>query len=127
MEPAVNRTIPTLAFVFFGVCIVLTFVVRDRGPTISREPTDPLVQRGQDVYRKVCLQCHHANPMRDGTGAIQGPAIADASLELLEARVLRNEYPKGYKPKRATRNMTAFPSLAPDIPALHAFLTWSRQ
>ena len=55
------------------------------------------------------------------------PSIADASLELLTGRVLRKEYPAGYKPKRDTQLMTAFPDLAPEIPALHAFLTWSRQ
>ena len=124
--PAVNRSIPITAFVFFGVCIVATFAQMDRSPAPSG-PTDPLAQRGQEIYRMVCQVCHNANPLLDGTGPIQGPAIADASLELLEARVVRNEYPKGYKPKRDTRNMTAFAYLAPEIGALHAFLQWSRR
>lgn len=112
---------------FFGICIVLTFVLQERGQAISG-PTDPLAQRGHDIYRRVCQACHNANPRLDGTGAsTPGPAIADASLELLQARLLRNEYPAGYKPKRDTRNMTAFKYLEPEIPALAAFLEWSRQ
>ena len=112
---------------FFGVCILLTFVLQERGQPIS-EPTDPLAQRGHDIYRRVCQACHNANPLLDGSGgSTPGPAIAGASLELLQARVLRNEYPAGYKPKRDTRNMTAFPDLAPELPAIAAFLEWSRR
>jgi len=125
--PTVSRAIPITAFVFFGICIVLTFALQERGQAISG-PTDPLAQRGHDIYRRVCQACHNANPRLDGTsGSTPGPAIADASLELLEARVVRKEYPAGYKPKRATQNMTAFPDLAPEIEALAAFLEWSRQ
>jgi mono/diheme cytochrome c family protein len=126
-QPTVSRAIPITAFVFIGVCIVLTFVPQQRGEAISG-PTDPLAQRGHEVYRMVCQVCHNANPRLDGTGgSTPGPAIADASLELLQARVLRNEYPAGYKPKRDTRNMTAFPYLEPELPALAAFLEWSRR
>jgi hypothetical protein len=42
--------------------------------------------------------------------------------ELLEARILRADYPAGYKPKRDTRQMVAFPQLAPHIDALAAYL-----
>lgn len=126
LEQQVSRAIPFTAFAFFGVCIVLTIVQLDRSPTPSG-PTDPVAQRGHDIYRRVCQQCHNANPLLDGTGTTQGPPIADASLELLQARVLRNEYPAGYKPKRTTRNMTAFPDLASEIPAIAAFLEWSRR
>ena len=49
------------------------------------------------------------------------------SLELVEGRVLRGEYPAGYKPKRDTKLMPPRTDLAAEIPALHAFLVWSRQ
>ncbi|MEM7202488.1 MAG: cytochrome c [Planctomycetota bacterium] len=54
--------------------------------------------RGRDVYRAWCASCHHpSEPWRDGA---QGPAVAGASRALLEAKVLRGEYPPGYEPKR---------------------------
>ena len=79
---------------------------------------DP-VARGKRVYTANCLACHNADPTRDGT---LGPAVADSSPELLEARVLRGEYPPGYKPKRDSGLMQPMPYLAADIDALAAYL-----
>ncbi|MBB83009.1 MAG: cytochrome C [Deltaproteobacteria bacterium] len=59
------------------------------------------------------------NPAIDGA---LGPAVAGSSLELLEARVMRGEYPPGYEPKRGSRVMIALPHLAPRIPELAAYL-----
>ena len=53
---------------------------------------------------------------------ILGPAIAGAPRPLLEARILRAEYPAGYTPKRATRAMPPLPFLEPEIPYLEAYL-----
>jgi mono/diheme cytochrome c family protein len=75
--------------------------------------------RGERIYRANCVICHGLDPQRDGT---LGPAIAGASRPLLEARVLRAEYPPGYTPKRDSRVMPALPFLAPEIPFLEAFL-----
>ena len=60
--------------------------------------------RGRDLYRMFCLTCHDPDPTQAGA---QGPDIAGSSLELLRAKVLRNEYPAGYTPKRATKTMAA--------------------
>lgn len=76
-------------------------------------------QRGKAVYLSVCIACHNVNPALDGS---LGPANAGASHELLEARVLRAEYPPGYKPKRDSKAMPALPNLAPNIDALTAYL-----
>ncbi len=81
---------------------------------------DPAVERGRQVYLGLCTACHHADPGKDG--AAGGPAIAGASRELLEARLLRGEYPAGYTPKRPSQLMPRFPQLAGEIDALHAFL-----
>ena len=51
-----------------------------------------------------------------------GPAVSGSSLELLEARVMRGEYPDGYTPKRSSRVMVALPHLQPRLPELAAFL-----
>jgi hypothetical protein len=48
--------------------------------------------------------------------------VAGSSPELLEARVLHAEYPPGYTPKRTSEQMVAFPHLAGDLDALHAYL-----
>jgi mono/diheme cytochrome c family protein len=80
----------------------------------------PVQQQGLKVYRRDCAACHNLNASQEGT---QGPPIAGASLELLEARVLRLEYPPGYVPKRETKLMNPkMPWLKDEIPALHAFL-----
>lgn len=78
-----------------------------------------LIARGKSVYNSNCIACHNADPAENG--AI-GPAIAGASMALLEAKVIHNTYPPGYKPKRDTNAMIALPYLAKDIPALHAYL-----
>ena len=69
----------------------------------------------------VCSACHNSrNPHADG---MLGPAIAGSSRELLEAKVLRNEYPPGYTPKRpGTITMAPFPFLEEKIGDLEAFL-----
>lgn len=66
-----------------------------------------------------CIACHSPDPSRDGP---LGPALKGSPRELVEARVLRVEYPKGYTPKRPTKLMTPLPHLAPSIPDLAAFL-----
>jgi mono/diheme cytochrome c family protein len=80
---------------------------------------DPLVARGETVYLSVCTACHNADPTKDGS---LGPANAGASQELLEAKLLRGEYPPGYTPKRDSNVMPRFENLKDDIPALAAFL-----
>jgi mono/diheme cytochrome c family protein len=60
-----------------------------------------------------CIACHSMNPAQDGA---LGPAVAGASLALLEARVLRGEYPEGYVPKRPSRVMIPLPHLEPQLP-----------
>lgn len=82
------------------------------------ETGDPAA-RGERVYRANCIACHNPDPALDG---VMGPAVAGASLELLEARVLRAEYPDGYRPKRETSLMPAQPYLKNDLPALAAYL-----
>jgi mono/diheme cytochrome c family protein len=82
-------------------------------------PADPLVERGRSVYVQQCTACHSPDPAQ--TGAV-GPAVKGSSRELLEARILRAEYPAGYTPKRTTTTMVALPQLAGDIDALAAFL-----
>ncbi len=83
-------------------------------PAVSEAAT-----RGKAVYMNVCIACHNGDPNEDGA---LGPAIARASRELLEAKVLRAEYPEGYEPKRAGIVMPKFEYLDEKIPDLVAFL-----
>ncbi len=80
---------------------------------------DALAARGKVVYQNNCMACHAPDPNQEGG---LGPSVAGASLELLEARVLRAEYPEGYTPKRDSRVMVALPFLEAELPALHAYL-----
>jgi mono/diheme cytochrome c family protein len=88
-------------------------------PSGGDDPQAALVKRGKVVFDTNCVACHSTDPRRDGP---LGPANACASLELLSAKVLRNEYPAGYEPKRETRAMAPLPHLEPELPALAAYL-----
>ena len=77
------------------------------------------VARGRQVYLSVCTACHNADPNKDGS---VGPANAGASRALLEAKILRGEYPPGYTPKRPSAVMPRFENLAASLDDLAAFL-----
>jgi mono/diheme cytochrome c family protein len=78
-----------------------------------------LVKRGERIYNVNCIACHNRDPSQGGG---LGPAVAGSSYELLEARVLRAEYPPGYTPKQETGLMVPLPHLEPEIDALAAYL-----
>ena len=86
----------------------------------KRDPNaDPKATRGRTVFAAYCISCHNANAALDGP---LGPAIKGSSLELLQARILRAEYPPGYTPKRPTKMMQRLPLTEENIANLHAFL-----
>jgi len=80
---------------------------------------DSAAARGEKVYKNVCATCHGASPTEDGT---VGPAIAGSSAALIEAKLVKNEYPPGYQPKRNTKLMAPLPHLAATVPDLAAYL-----
>jgi hypothetical protein len=51
-----------------------------------------------------------------------GPEVKGSPRDLIEARVLRAEYPVGYTPKRPTTLMQPLPQLAGNIDDLAAYL-----
>lgn len=65
-------------------------------------------EQGKQVYQTNCIACHNVDPKKDGS---VGPSVFGSSKELVEARVLRADYPPNYKPKRSTRMMPPFPGL----------------
>jgi mono/diheme cytochrome c family protein len=81
--------------------------------------TDPAVTRGRQAYMGTCIACHNIDPKLDGA---VGPAIKGSSRELIESKLLRGDYPAGYKPKRTTKVMPPQPALAQSIDDLAAFL-----
>jgi mono/diheme cytochrome c family protein len=74
---------------------------------------------GEFVYMINCITCHNEDPSKKGS---IGPEIKGSSKALVSARVLYGKYPKGYKPKRATKIMKPKPYLKGDIDDLAAFL-----
>lgn len=81
---------------------------------------EQLVERGRVVYATSCTACHNVDPAKDGS---MGPAVAGASLALLERRILHADYPPGYTPKRRTQIMAVLPHLKADLPALFSYLS----
>jgi mono/diheme cytochrome c family protein len=88
-------------------------------PSRDADPQAALARRGKVVFETNCIACHSPDPRQDGP---VGPANACASRELLDAKVLRNEYPPDYAPKRDTRAMAPLPHLEKEMPALAAYL-----
>ncbi|HVN90114.1 MAG TPA: cytochrome c [Candidatus Binataceae bacterium] len=86
-------------------------------------PSTP-VEAGRQDFLINCSSCHNINPNLDGS---LGPAIAGSPRALVEARVLHQAYPPGYKPKRDTHLMRALPWLAPEIDNITAFLAAAKQ
>ncbi|HEY6365888.1 MAG TPA: cytochrome c [Candidatus Binatia bacterium] len=80
---------------------------------------NPDWERGRAVYVANCVACHNNDPAKDGP---IGPALKGSPQELLESRVLRTDYPPGYKPKRDTKVMPTFPFLKTEIPYLATYL-----
>lgn len=83
------------------------------------EGSGPSAARGRAVYETNCTACHHPDPRLDGT---LGPALAGSPKDLVEARVIRGEYPPGYTPKRETRLMVPLPHLAPYVDDIALYL-----
>jgi mono/diheme cytochrome c family protein len=88
-------------------------------PAASASPSRGSAEKGKQVWLGQCVACHNPDPTKDGT---LGPAVKGASPALLEARVVRGEYPPAYKPKRPTKVMPPRPDLAPSVPDLAAYL-----
>lgn len=66
-----------------------------------------------------CVACHNSDPSKDGP---IGPAIKGSSEKLIEARLLRSDYPFNYTPKRKSKVMPNFPFLKSEVPYLAAYL-----
>ncbi len=115
--------IPSSFFIFAGLISVVGLISCNKkaGPSSSTGASEPsaLVKRGRSVYQTQCIACHNSNPRK--VGAL-GPDVYGSSRELLEARILRGEYPPGYKPKRETHVMGRLPHLKSEIDAIHAYL-----
>jgi mono/diheme cytochrome c family protein len=106
-----------------GAAVLLPILILtscQKEATTNAKPLSALASRGKGVYLANCIACHNPDPRIDGS---IGPAIADSSLALLEARVLTRSYPAGYTPKRKSEMMPDFPQLKDDLPGLHAYLS----
>ena len=83
------------------------------------EVKGPDPARGRRLYLATCVVCHNTDPSKPGS---QGPPVKGASLELLEAKVLRKTYPPGFKPQRTTSAMPTYPQVRKRIPDIAAYL-----
>jgi mono/diheme cytochrome c family protein len=113
-EEAVSAAREVKCWTLAAACVAAAWACSGDDASLS-----PLAQEGRRIYRNVCIACHNGDPTRDGS---LGPAIAGSARELLEAKLLRGEYPPGYTPKRPTAAMPRFESLADRLDALAAYL-----
>ena len=99
----------------FLLIVLLTLAASACSKEAEQSGQSPDWKRGRAVYVANCVACHNNDPSKDGP---IGPAIKGSPPELIESRVLRTQYPPGYKPKRNTQVMPTFPFLKTEIPYL---------
>ena len=85
----------------------------------SKSVDNPAAARGKQAYLGTCVACHNMDPAQPGS---VGPALQGASRAVIESKLLRGDYPAGYKPKRDTKIMPPQPQLAASVDDLAAFL-----
>lgn len=110
-----KKTTPRL----IGAVLFISLAACTKKEPLTSSPVASLAAQGRTVYVTNCIACHNSNPHL--AGAI-GPDLYGSSHSLLEARVLRAEYPPNYTPKRQTHAMIALPHLKNEINALEAYL-----
>lgn len=117
-----NKPMLLFAFVAVAVALLATGCTKKSSDSVpvAEMTVAQLSERGKSIYISNCISCHNVDPAKNGT---VGPAVAGSSAELVEARLMRAEYPVNYKPKRDTRMMAAMPHLQKEIPALSAYLS----
>ena len=103
----------------FLLIVLLTLAASACSKESEQSGQSPDWKRGRAVYVANCVACHNNDPSKDGP---IGPAIKGSPPELIESRVLRIQYPPGYKPKRNTQVMPTFPFLKTEIPYLVVYL-----
>jgi len=103
----------------FLLIVFLTLAASACSKESEQPGQSPDWKRGRAVYVANCVACHNSDPSKDGP---IGPALKGSPPELIEFRVLRTQYPPGYKPKRNTQVMPTFPFLKTEIPYLAVYL-----
>lgn len=86
-------------------------------PSVTLKAQSGRYDQGKQIYSNNCVQCH-GDPK---VGAF-GPPNYGSSLELIRSKVLKGEYPPGYKPKRPTSMMPRFNLPDDNLEALYCFL-----
>jgi mono/diheme cytochrome c family protein len=105
-----------IAVAFFAACVLQLWTACNKKEAVGG---DPEVAAGRSLFMSHCIACHNTDPSRDGS---LGPAIKGSALELVQARVMRGEYPPGYTPKRTTHIMVKLPLTEEDVAKIHKFL-----
>ncbi len=105
-----------LAAAFVAACVLQLMTACGKKQSAGG---DPEVEAGRGLYLAHCIACHNVNPALDGS---LGPSLKGSALELVQARVMRGEYPPGYTPKRTTKIMVKLPLTEEDVGKIHKFL-----
>jgi len=105
----------TLSAAFLAACVLQVWTACNK----KEAGGDSDVAMGRAMFMSHCIACHNVDPSRDGS---LGPAIKGSSLELVQARVMRGEYPPGYTPKRTSHIMVKLPITEEDVEKIHKFL-----
>lgn len=116
-----KQSVLFFSFMVISIALALASCTKKPLSAASELTAEQLVERGKAIYLGNCIACHNSDPQKEGS---VGPAVAGSSAQLLETKILKAEYPKDYRPKRATRTMPAMAHLKEEIPALRAYLSF---
>lgn len=94
--------------------IVTTSVWAQRIPT-----NETINAEGKRIYLGTCVKCHNANPSKPGP---IGPELYTTPLDVFRTKVPKGTYPSGYKPKRRSKIMPKFPSLADKVDFIYNYI-----
>ena len=111
-----DRSTTTLVILVLALLIGIVFVAI---PPDEDDRNATPFERGEKMFRRTCIACHHANLKKD---VANGPPLTGTTYELLEMKLLSGKYPKGYTPKRNTQVMPLYPLTADRIRALYAYI-----
>jgi len=106
----------------YGLLVLISCTKKEPAPHSDGSnvaAVDVEAARGRAVYQVSCTACHNSDPKKPGA---LGPDVFGSSRILIEARVVRAQYPPNYKPKRTTKIMQPLPQLVHDVDALYKYL-----
>mgnify|MGYP001161493039 FL=1 len=104
---------------FLKLILLISFILSGCSSEGTNNISSDSYEKGEIVYKTLCISCHHIDPRKDG---ILAPAIAGSDYELIKSMIMTGRPPKGVKQKWPEAKMAPLPHLKESIPHLHDYI-----